>query len=132
MCEVSRPLVLCGCFVDRCLSFCTFAWPLCCLFFVDIRILITPLVSPNSSWIIQDVTIFYKMYFVLLKLLNSSLLIWEMSEFFDFLLFFIRNVHFPVSKSAQSPNKWYINFIKSQLLNNNIEISFHDKTNHFE
>jgi hypothetical protein len=47
---------------------------------------------------------------------------------FYFLLFFIRNVHFPVSKSAQSPNKWYINFIKSQLLNNSIEISFHDKT----
>jgi len=28
-----------------------FFWPLCCLFFFDIRILITPLVSPNSSCI---------------------------------------------------------------------------------
>ena len=35
------------CFVDRCLPFCTF-WPLCCLFFFDLRILITPLVSSNS------------------------------------------------------------------------------------
>jgi hypothetical protein len=26
-----------------------FFWPLCCLFFFDIRILITPLVSSNSS-----------------------------------------------------------------------------------
>jgi len=26
-----------------------FFWPLCCLFFIDIRILITPLVSSNSS-----------------------------------------------------------------------------------
>jgi hypothetical protein len=34
------------CFIDRCLSF--FIWPLCCLFFFDIRILITPLVSSNS------------------------------------------------------------------------------------
>jgi len=27
-----------------------FFWPLCCLFFFDIRILITPLVSSNSSY----------------------------------------------------------------------------------
>jgi hypothetical protein len=39
--------VLCVCVVDRCLSF--FFWPLCCLFFYDIRILVTPLVSSNSS-----------------------------------------------------------------------------------
>ena len=44
---VTRSLVLCVCFVDRCLSF--FFWPLCCLFFA-IRIMITPLVSSNSSW----------------------------------------------------------------------------------
>ena len=74
---VTRSLVLCVCFVDRYLSFCTFSfghcvvcsssiygfwlplwylltllvllcfffWPLCCLFFFDIRIVITPLVS---------------------------------------------------------------------------------------
>ena len=42
---VTRSLVLCVCFVDRCLSFCPF-WPLCCLFFFDI--LITPLVTSNS------------------------------------------------------------------------------------
>ena len=35
---------------DPCLSF--FFWPLCCLFFFDMRILITPLVSSNSSCII--------------------------------------------------------------------------------
>jgi hypothetical protein len=28
-----------------------FFWPLCCLFFFDIRILITPLVSSNSSYV---------------------------------------------------------------------------------
>ena len=27
-----------------------FFWPLCCLFFFDLRILITPLVSSNCSW----------------------------------------------------------------------------------
>jgi hypothetical protein len=27
-----------------------FFWPLCCLFFFDIRILIAPLISSNSSW----------------------------------------------------------------------------------
>jgi len=44
---ITRSLVLCVCFVDRCLSF--FFWPLCCLFFFDIQILITPLLSSNSS-----------------------------------------------------------------------------------
>ena len=45
-----RSLASCVCFVDRCLSFCTFSFcPLCCLFFFNIRILITPLVSSNSS-----------------------------------------------------------------------------------
>jgi hypothetical protein len=39
------------CFVDCCLSFCTFFfWSLCCLFFFNIWILITPLVSSNSSY----------------------------------------------------------------------------------
>ena len=33
--------------VDRCLSF----WPVWCLFFLDIRILITPLVNSNSSFV---------------------------------------------------------------------------------
>jgi hypothetical protein len=43
-------LVLCVCFVDRCLSFlCFFFWPLCCLFFFDIQILIASLISSNSS-----------------------------------------------------------------------------------
>ena len=45
--HVTRFLVLCVCFVDRCLSF--FFWSLCCLFF-NIQILITPLVSSNSSY----------------------------------------------------------------------------------
>ena len=44
--RVNRSLVLCVCFVDCCLSF----WPLCCLFFFDIRVLIMSLVSSNSSY----------------------------------------------------------------------------------
>ena len=35
------------CIVDRCLSF--FFWPLCCLSFSNLRIMITPLVSSNAS-----------------------------------------------------------------------------------
>ena len=35
----------CVCFIDQCLSF----WPLCFLSFFDLRILITSLVSSNSS-----------------------------------------------------------------------------------
>jgi len=45
--RVTRFLVLCTCFVYRCLSF--FLWPLCCLSFFNLPILITPLASSNSS-----------------------------------------------------------------------------------
>ena len=40
--RVTQSLVLCVCFVDRYLSFCTFFWPLCYLFFFDLLILIAP------------------------------------------------------------------------------------------
>ena len=46
--RITRSLDLNLCFVDRCLFFCTFSRPLCFLFF-DLRILITPFVSSNSS-----------------------------------------------------------------------------------
>jgi hypothetical protein len=37
--RVTRSLVLCVCFVDRCLSFCPFfSVPLCCLSFFELRI----------------------------------------------------------------------------------------------
>ena len=50
--HVTQSLVWYVCFVDRCLSFCTFFfWSLCCLFFFDIRIMIVPLVSSNFSWL---------------------------------------------------------------------------------
>ena len=94
--RVTRSLVLCVCFVDRCLSFCPFSfghcvvcsssiyrfwlplwyllvivlsvllrytdsdylfgifWPLCCLFFFDIQILITPLVSFGTTEILWN------------------------------------------------------------------------------
>ena len=41
------------CFVDRCFVLLSFIFlPLCCLFFVDLRVLITPLVSLNSFYTI--------------------------------------------------------------------------------
>jgi hypothetical protein len=44
--RVTLSLVFYVCFVDRCLSFCTLSfWSLFCLFFFDIRILITSLIS---------------------------------------------------------------------------------------
>ena len=49
--HVTRYLVFYVCFVDHCFSF--FFWPLLCLFFFDIRILITlwyPLKSYSSWW----------------------------------------------------------------------------------
>ena len=49
--RVVRSLVLYVCFVDRCLSL--FFRSICCLFFFDIQILIAPLVSPNSSYLLK-------------------------------------------------------------------------------
>ena len=51
--HVPLSLVLCVCFVDRYLFFYYFLfWPLCCLFFFDVRILFTPLISSSdSSWL---------------------------------------------------------------------------------
>ena len=69
--RVIRSLVVCVCFVDRCfflLSF--FFWPLCCLFFLGLRILITPLVSSNSS---SDSVVLFG--FFSLILLTYSLLV---------------------------------------------------------
>ena len=52
--RVTRSLVLCVCFVDRCLSFCHFTfWSLCCLS-LYLRILIIPFVSSNSSDFFHD------------------------------------------------------------------------------
>jgi hypothetical protein len=48
--HVTQSLVLYVCFVDRCLSFCTFSYGHCVVFFFNIQILITPLVSSNSSY----------------------------------------------------------------------------------
>jgi hypothetical protein len=45
--RVTRSLVLCVCFVDRCLCF--FFCSLCCLFYFNLQLLITPLVSLNFS-----------------------------------------------------------------------------------
>ena len=46
--RVTRSLVLCVCYVDRCLSF----WSLYCLFFFDLQILITTFVYSNSCLIL--------------------------------------------------------------------------------
>ena len=47
--RATRSLVYMQCFVDFCLSF--FFQPLCCMFFFDLRILITHFLSSNSIWI---------------------------------------------------------------------------------
>ena len=46
--------------VVRCLSF--VFWPLCCLSIFDLRILITPLVSSNSSYIICNSPVYLYIY----------------------------------------------------------------------
>ena len=52
--RVTRSLVLCVCFVDRCSSFYTFSFGHCVVFFFDVRILIT------SLWYLQALLIYKK------------------------------------------------------------------------
>ena len=69
----SNPYLLCVCFVDCCLSFCTFVffWSLCNLFFFDIRIIITPLVSSNSS---HQTELLSLIYVYLLNMIQTCLI----------------------------------------------------------
>ena len=96
--RVTRSLVLCVCFVDRFLYF--FYWPLCCLFVFDIRILITPLLSSNSSYICLSYVITFVPFiphFLKSRLANSTFSIYILpscsdstcSSLFNHLLGFI-------------------------------------------
>ena len=69
--RVIRSLALYVCFIDRCLSICIFFFgPLRCLFFFNIRILITPLVSSNSSyWAFQSLL---QQWFTVITIVISS------------------------------------------------------------
>jgi hypothetical protein len=49
--HMSSPPVFNGVRVARSLDFCVMFWPLCCLSLLDLRFLITPLVSSNISCI---------------------------------------------------------------------------------
>ena len=94
--RVTRSLVLCIYFVDRCLSLCTFPlasvlsvllrytdsdysfgifWPVCCLFFFGIRILITPLVSFGQCVVCSSsVYGFWLLLWYLQTLLNKDMM----------------------------------------------------------
>ena len=63
-------LVLCVCFVDRYLFFCTLSFGHC-VFFCDLRILITPLVS-SSSYLHQCLLTDYDVHSTVICLLNKS------------------------------------------------------------
>ena len=55
LCSCCRIFISLLCFVDHCLSFCTLSfWPLCCLFFFYLRILITPLISSHFKTLTSD------------------------------------------------------------------------------
>jgi hypothetical protein len=49
-----------------------FFWPLCCLVFFDLRILITPLVSSNSSYLVWS----YAIWYCIVKKSNQHFNIW--------------------------------------------------------
>jgi hypothetical protein len=80
--RVTRSLVLCVCVVDRYLYI--FCWPLLCLFFFDIRILITPLVSSKSSCLF--VYLFFILFIFLFfgtVLLVLEIIVWLSDFEFD-------------------------------------------------
>ena len=81
--RVTRSLVVCVCFVDRCLSVCSFIfWPLCCQCFFDLRILIT------SLWYLRSTSSDYPFGILDLQILITPL-VYSNSPFFFF--FSVRN-----------------------------------------
>ena len=70
---VTRSLVVCVCVVDNCLSFCPFFfWPLCCLSFFDLRILITPLVFQTLLKQVVDLHLYYASLWTRNSILRSN------------------------------------------------------------
>ena len=62
-------LALYVCFVDRCLSFCTFSfWPLCCLFLYDIRIHDYPFGIFKLFSLTREVAVIESVYYFILNL----------------------------------------------------------------
>ena len=88
--RVTRPLVLCVMFCRSLfvhLSF--FFWPLCCLFFFESRILITPLVSSNSSCPCVSFLLAIVLS-VFLRVTNSDYLPWYLQTFLiEFVIMFL-------------------------------------------
>jgi hypothetical protein len=80
--RVTRSLVLCVCFLDRCLFFCTFSfWPLCCLFFFDLRILITPLISFGHCVVCSSIYVFWLPLWYIVAIVLSVLLRFTDSDY---------------------------------------------------
>ena len=71
-----------------------FFWPLCCLFFFDIRILITPLVSSNSSFnqnVFINVVICLSSSFLLVVIKKDNLLSAPDKSFLSLSIFLFLN-----------------------------------------
>jgi len=83
--RVTRSLVLCVCFVDRCLSFCTFFWPLCCLFFFHIRILITLWYLQTFRNIIIHIFMLKNQLYLVLKLFQEEINIKKLCSITEFI-----------------------------------------------
>ena len=73
--RVTRSLLYlyCVCFVDCCLSF--FFWPLCCLFFFDLLIRITPLVSSDHCVVCSSLIYWFGLPLWYLQTLHISNLV---------------------------------------------------------
>ena len=80
--HVTWSLVLCACFLDRCLFFCTFSfWPLCCLFFFDLRILITSLISFGHCVVCSSIYVFWLPLWYIVAIVLSFLLWFTDSDY---------------------------------------------------
>jgi hypothetical protein len=115
--RITRSLILKVCFVDRCLSFCTFSFGHCvvCPSFFDLRILITLLVSSNSSLI--ELTFYSTVSFMSHLKQNANQLLTH------FRLSLILKELFPFNVDKMVPfvqNLMQITFPTSNMLTNNL------------
>jgi hypothetical protein len=105
---------------DRCLSFSTFFfWPLCYLFFFDIRILITPLVSSTSSYNLINISCYNRLWGVWRNISADCNTTGATSEAGIFLT--SRAPNFTINLTSRTP-KFYPNIKLCSLMFTQLEV----------
>ena len=90
-----------------------FFWPLCCLSFFDLQILITPLVSSNSFWNCSDSVIFLSVLLSVISLCSTYLLHCFCFVFHDYVFCISSNLNLTLMIKL---NTYTVHYLKNILI----------------